>query len=100
VKYFNSLNKYALKDSTDNRYSSAKVTKTKKEKATTFFKGYLKIFDRFATNKMTTLNVLIENYYCKKEQKTVILFKFSPKEFKHKTGGMLEKTKLHKNVCH
>jgi hypothetical protein len=82
---------------TDNRYSSAKVTK--KEKATTFFKGYVKIFDRFATNKMITLNVLIESYYCKKDKKTVILFKFSPKEFKHKTWEMLERIKLHKNVC-
>jgi hypothetical protein len=58
----------------------------------------VKIFDRFATNKMTTPNVLIESYYCKK--KTVILFKFSPKELKHKTWEMLEKIKLHKNVCH
>ncbi|MFT4576642.1 MAG: hypothetical protein ACI9SI_001572 [Polaribacter sp.] len=100
VKYFNSLNKVDMNATTDNRYSSAKVTKTKKEKATTFFKGYVKIFDRFATNKMITLNVLIESYYCKKEKKTVILFKFSPKEFKYKTWEMLEKIKLHKNVCH
>jgi hypothetical protein len=98
VKYFNSLNKVDMNATTDNRYSSAKVTKTKKGKATTFFKGCVKIFDRFATYKMTTLNVLIESYYCKK--KTVILFKFSPKEFKHKIREMLEKIKLHKNVFH
>jgi hypothetical protein len=75
-----------------------KSLKLKKKKQLLFFKGYVKIFDRFATNKMTTLNVLIESYYCKK--KTVILFKFSPKELKHKTWEMLEKIKLHKNVCH
>jgi hypothetical protein len=57
VKYFNSLNKVDINASTDNRYSSVKVTKTKKGKATTFFKGSVKIFDRFATNKTITLIV-------------------------------------------
>jgi hypothetical protein len=99
VKYFNSLNKVDMNATTDNRYSSAKVIKTKKEKATTFFKGSVKIFDRFATNKMITLNVLIESYYCKKEERTVLFFKFSPKEFTHKTWETLKKVKLLKTVC-
>jgi len=100
VKYFNSLNKIEMDSITDKRYSLAKVTKTKKVKSTTFFEGQLKIFDRFATNKMITLNVLIESNYCKKAEKTILLFKFSPKEFNHNIWNTtLKKIKLFNNLC-
>jgi hypothetical protein len=99
VKYFNSLNKIDMKATTDKRFSSAKVTKSKKVKATTFFKGSVKIFDRFATNKMITLNILIESNYCKKEKKTILLFKFSPKDFNHKVWKTLNEIKLHFYSC-
>ena len=100
VKYFNSLNKVDKDDTTDKRKASAKVTKTKRKKSTTFFKGYVKTYDRFATNNLITLNVLIESHYCKKEGKTVILFKFSPKEFKHKVWKTLNKIELYSSVCY
>ena len=61
-------------------------------------KGSVKIFDRFATKKMITLNVLIESNYLEKEEKTIILFKFSPKDFKHKTWQTLNEIKLHNSV--
>lgn len=99
VKYFNSLNKVDMNATTDKRFSFAKVTKTKKEKAVTFFKGTVKTFDRFATNKRFTLNVSIESHYCKKKKRTILLFKFSPKEFTHETWKMLEKIKLHSDLC-
>ena len=69
VKYFNSLNKVEMDDSTNNRKASSKVTKTKRNKSTSFFKGYVKTYDRFATNDLITLNVLIESSYCEKEKK-------------------------------
>ena len=99
VKYFNSLNKVDMTDKTNKQFASAKVTKTKRKKSTTFFKGYVKTYDRFATNNLITLNVLIESSYCKKEKRTVILFKFSPKEFKHKVWKTLNEIKLYSNVC-
>jgi len=99
VKYFNSLNKIEMDSITDKRYSLAKVTKTKKVKSTTFFEGQLKIFDRFATNKMITLNVLIESNYCRKQKKTILIFKFSPKGFKHKTWKTLNNVKLFNSLC-
>jgi len=99
VKYFNSLNKIDMKATTDKRFSVAKVTKVKKEKSTTFFKGSVKIFDRFATKKMITLNVLIESNHCKKEKKTILLFKFSPKEFNHKTWNTFKNIKLLPTIC-
>jgi hypothetical protein len=99
VKYFNSLNKIEMDDRKNNRYSSATITKAERKNSITSFTGKVKIFDRFATNKQITLNVKIESHYCKKKKRTVILFKFSPKEFKHKTWEMLEKVKLHTNLC-
>tara|TARA_R110001632_G_scaffold130556_2_gene244653 strand:+ start:3231 stop:3812 length:582 start_codon:yes stop_codon:yes gene_type:complete len=95
VKYFNSLNKIDMDATTDKRFTAAKVTKTKKEKAVTFFKGTVKIFDRFATNKMMTLNVLIESNYCKKKERTILLFKFSPKKLTHKVWKTLNDIELY-----
>ena len=88
-----------MKVKTEEKYSSAKISKIKKENSVTYYKGYVKIFDRFATNKMITLNVLIESYYCKKKQKTNILFKFSPKGFNHSTWKTLNKIKLLTDLC-
>jgi len=99
VKYFNSLNKVEMDDIKNNQYTSASVTKVKRKNSTTFFTGSVNIFDRFATNKRITLQVKIESHYCKKGKKTVLLFKFSPKEFEHKTWEMLEKVRLIKNLC-
>jgi hypothetical protein len=99
VKYFNSLNKVEMDDRKNQRYTSATVTKVRQKNSTTFFTGKVNIFDRFATNKSITLNVLIESHYCKTKKITILLFKFSPKGFKHKTWEMLEKMKLLSNVC-
>jgi len=99
VKYFNSLNNVDMDNRKNKRYTSATVTKTNIKKSTTYFKGKVKIFDRFATNKRITLNVKIESHHCKKKKRTVLLFKFSPKDFNLKTWEMLEKVKLLSDVC-
>lgn len=99
VKYFNSLNNVDMNDIKNKQYTSAYISKIERVNSTTFFNGKVKIFDRFATNKQITLNVKIESHYCIKEKRTVLLFKFSPKEFNLKTWEMLEKIKLHLDVC-
>ena len=100
VKYFNSLNHVDMEDKKNKHYTSANVTKIKQNKSTTFFNGKVNIFDRFATNKRITLNVLIESLFCKKEKKTIILFKFSPKEFEHETWDTtLKKISLYNTLC-
>ena len=99
VKYFNSLNNVDMDSRKDTRYTSATVTKIERINATTIFTGKVKIFDRFATNRQVILNVFIESRYCKKEKSTVLLFKFSPKGFEHKTWKMLEKVKLLSDAC-
>lgn len=98
VKYFNSLNRIEMDDTSNPKKTKARVTKVKKKKSVTFFEGKVTIYDRFATKKMLILNVKIESHFCKKSQKTVLLFKFSPKDFKHKTWQMLNKIELKKEV--
>jgi hypothetical protein len=97
VKYFNSLNH--VDENNDNRKATATITEIKTEKSTTYFEGKVHTDDRFATNKRFTLNVKIESHYCKKEQKTVLLFTFSPKEFTHEVWKTLNKIELEKEVC-
>lgn len=99
IKYFNSLNKVAMDDEDNYRKSNAIIKRIKKRKSISFYEGKATIFDRFATNVKLILNVKIESYFCKQTHKTVLLFKFSPKEFQHKTWQMLNKIKLIKPIC-
>lgn len=98
VKYFNSLNRIEVDDIKNPNKSSATVIKIKRRKSVTFFEGKVTIYDRFATKKTLVLNVKIESHFCKKSEKTVLLFKFSPKEFYHITWKMLNKIELKKEV--
>ena len=98
-KYFNSLNKVDVNNKNDARKAISKITKTKREKAVTYYEGKVHTFDRFATNKRFTLNVKIKSHFCKKEKKTVLLFTFSPKEFTHKVWQTLDKIELEKGIC-
>jgi len=99
VKYFNSLNKVDVNDKTDNRKATATITKIKRKRNKTFFEGKVNTYDRFATNKRFVLNVKIVSNYCKKTKKTVLLFTFSPKEFKHEVWKTLDKIELLENIC-
>lgn len=99
VRYFNSLNKVDMNAIEDKRIASAKITKIKENKSTIFFKGDVKTYDRFATNKKITLNVLVESHFCKKQQKTILLFKFSPKKFENEVWKTLKKIKLLDKNC-
>jgi len=99
VKYFNSLNHINMNDVKNKHYSLATVKKINQKGTTTFYRGTVKIFDRFATHTMISLNVFIESHYCKRKKKTILLFKFSPKGFKHQTWKMLEKIKLNADFC-
>jgi len=64
----------------------------------TNFIGTVEIYDAFTTKKPIVLNVIIESHYCQKTKTYFPLFKFSPKDFKHKTWDMLNQVKLN-NSC-
>lgn len=98
VKYFDGLNSVTETNNLEQK-ASAKIVKTKSKKTTTFFTGKVATYDHFATNKRFVLNVKIESNYCKKTQKTVILFKFSPKEYTHEVWKTLHKIELVDGFC-
>lgn len=79
--------------------TSTNFTLVEKENNRQFFKGNLTIFDNFRTKKPLLLNVTIESFFCKKDEKSTILFKFSPKKFTHRTWQMLNNITLIKPNC-
>lgn len=98
-KYFNDLNNIELKDKINKNLANATIDKVRTKKSTTFFEGFIKTFDRFATNKRFTLNVKIESHFCEKAKRTVILFTFSPKNFEHNVWETLDKIELIPDFC-
>lgn len=77
----------------------AKFQGVKNSNSNLKFEGTIEIFDTFVTNEKMILNVQVEQQYCKQQQKSVILFRFSPKGFDHKIWEDLEKIVLWGNVC-
>tara|TARA_R110002072_G_scaffold129809_1_gene268378 strand:+ start:2187 stop:2780 length:594 start_codon:yes stop_codon:yes gene_type:complete len=96
--YFDGLND-VRKNHNINQKTTSEIQKIRKKNTTTFFEGKVDTYDHFATHKRLILNVKIKSNYCKKTNKTVILFTFSPKEFTHKVWDTLNKIKLKDNVC-
>jgi len=45
--------------------------------------GKMKLFDGFHTGESITLNITIEQHFCELSQKSIILFRISPKNFEH-----------------
>ncbi len=61
--------------------------------------GKVSFFDNLRTKEIISLNVHVEKQYCKKTDKSIIVFRFSPKEFNHKVWNTLEKVILRANAC-
>lgn len=63
------------------------------------FVGEMKFFDGFYTGKIITVHVLGEQLFCKKSEKTIVVFRLSPKEYHHKIWENLNEIKLKKPIC-
>ncbi len=63
------------------------------------FVGVVHIYDAFKTKKTITLNVSVEKNFCEQKNKSIILFRFSPKEFGDDIWQKLNKVKLRANMC-
>lgn len=62
-------------------------------------KGKVTIFDAFSTQKPMTLNVMVDQYYCQKKRKSIVLFKFSPSQFGTDIWRTLEQIRPQVDVC-
>lgn len=63
------------------------------------FIGTVLIYDSFITRKPLLLNVNIEKQDCKQQQKSIILFRFSPKEFDNEIWNSLNEMKIRTDSC-
>ena len=63
------------------------------------FVGKLQIYNSFHTKDVMILYCTVEQYYCKEKQKSMVLFRFSPKEFTHPIWQKLETVQLREKPC-
>lgn len=67
--------------------------------AVNFYKGSIYLFEGRYTQKMMTLYMQAEQHYCKKEDKAIIVFRFSPQLFEEAIWKSLKKVKLSNPIC-
>ena len=75
------------------------IKKEYSKSTTKTYIGKIKLLETRSTNKPMTLNVLAENYYCEKEMRATVLFKFSPKEFEDGVWQQLKSITLKNPIC-
>ena len=99
--YFDGLLGIDIWRKTDASIQKTKALLVEKEanKRNSRFIGQLEIFESRYTKKQMTLHVTIEQHYCETNQKAIILFKFSPKEFDHNIWLKLAEVTLRKDLC-
>ena len=63
------------------------------------YKGSIKIYDAFFTKKTMLLNVTLDYSYCEQKNKSLMLFRFSPKNRETDIWINLEKVKFKNDIC-
>lgn len=63
------------------------------------YRGKMKYFDGFHTGKMITTNIMAEQVLCKETNRTLVIFRISPKNFEHPVWNDLHTVVLKKNTC-
>jgi len=79
--------------------TTALLIETTIPKGIASFAGKVRTFDRFRSNEMMTLHVLVTQHFCEKQQKAIVVFRFSPKEFTHEVWELLNSVPLRKDAC-
>ncbi len=69
------------------------------KKENSLYVGKIKTHDTRYTKNPMTLNVLVESRYCEQTNKTIIVFRYSPKPFEDNVWNTLKEVKLLDNVC-
>jgi len=71
----------------------------KQDDRSRYYKGSIYLFEGRYTQKMMTLYTTAEQHYCEKEQKTTIMFRFSPQLFEEAIWKELNAVSLAANSC-
>lgn len=99
--YFNGLLGIGPDSQGENKAHNTNAVFVKKENSSGHLQyvGKVKTFDTRYTKKPMTLYVMVDSYYCEKENKTIIHFRFSPQTFEHDVWNTLNSVKLNSDVC-
>jgi hypothetical protein len=95
--YFDGL--LGLRDKSENQKTKVTLVKNDIANVKSSFIGEVNTLDTRYTKKPMTLNVLVEEHACEQQNKSIILLRFSPKEFYHDVWQMLDNVKLRDSVC-
>jgi hypothetical protein len=79
--------------------TNAVFIKSNDSKGITKFVGKVKTFDTRYTKKPMTLHVLVETYFCEAKEKTIMVFRYSPKPFDATVWDKLNEVKLRADIC-
>ena len=74
------------------------LIKNSKKTLNDSFIGKMTFFDGFHTGKLITVNIIIEQYSSIEKEKTILLFRLSPKKYEHKIWKVLNEIKLKKDL--
>ncbi|MDP5093433.1 MAG: hypothetical protein NWQ17_08975 [Polaribacter sp.] len=72
-------------------------TRNKGQNSDINFIGKMTFFDGFYTGKVIDVNLLIEQYFCKKQQETILIYRVSNKNFNEKVWQELNEITLNNN---
>jgi hypothetical protein len=95
--YFDGL--LNLNNEREQRKTVVTLTTNDKANVNSSYFGKVETIDTRYTKKPMTLNVLIEEHYCDQKKKSIIIFRFSPKEFGNPIWQTLGDVELIKGVC-
>ena len=89
-----------------NKDKSKKVPKTiaqflnkNKAKDAAYSVGEIQLYDAFHTKDIITLNCIVQQFWCAEKKKSLVVFRFSPKEFEHAIWKELKTIKIQGTPC-
>jgi hypothetical protein len=83
----------------DKNFEVPKSTAVFLKNLDTSYKGKVRLFNAFHTKQMMTLNVLVNVFYCEVQDKSLVLFRFSPSNFDAEIWKTLLNIKPRQDIC-
>jgi len=64
-----------------------------------YYTGRMKYFDGFHTGKVMSTNIQATQHFCEEKQRTIIIFRISPKPYEHEVWNDLNAIKKRADFC-
>jgi hypothetical protein len=99
--YFDGIMSIEIEQKSDRTIANTSAAFLLKEETLQHSKlvGKIHSWDHFTTKMPITLYAEVDQYYCKNQEKVIVLFRFSPKEFTHEVWNTMRAISLHEDAC-